>query len=303
MLVFATSDKGGTGRSVTSCNIVYRHALQGGNVAYLDFDFGSPTSGAIFNISDVVRGTTKGGLHRFLLGEIAEPTRLEVWGQSERSSLRVRPDGAGSMTLFPGDENGGEFAGNPDIVARCVSLFSRLEEEYDLTLVDLSAGRSYATDIVLSATADPALANVVSRWLIFHRWTRQHVFAAAGLAYGLKGIIESGVQRGHDRDKLTDTIRFVRTAVVDPRSQELSGLRPSQVAWLNDVNDDLRELAGQERIGRMMMLGSVPIDPVLQWREQLISDADTITRQIANPATVDAFVTLAKRLTDEWPEL
>ena len=32
MLVFATSDKGGTGRSVTSSNVVYRRALQGGDV-------------------------------------------------------------------------------------------------------------------------------------------------------------------------------------------------------------------------------------------------------------------------------
>jgi hypothetical protein len=29
MLIFATSDKGGTGRSVTSTNLAYRHALQG----------------------------------------------------------------------------------------------------------------------------------------------------------------------------------------------------------------------------------------------------------------------------------
>ena len=48
MLVFATSDKGGTGRSVTSCNIAYRLSLQGNDVVYLDFDFGSPTAGAIF---------------------------------------------------------------------------------------------------------------------------------------------------------------------------------------------------------------------------------------------------------------
>ncbi|MFL6113172.1 MAG: ParA family protein, partial [Catenulispora sp.] len=36
MLIFATSDKGGTGRSVTSCNMAYRRALRGEQVAYLD---------------------------------------------------------------------------------------------------------------------------------------------------------------------------------------------------------------------------------------------------------------------------
>jgi len=36
VLVFATSDKGGTGRSVTSSNVMYRRALQGSDVAYLE---------------------------------------------------------------------------------------------------------------------------------------------------------------------------------------------------------------------------------------------------------------------------
>jgi len=90
--------------------------------------------------------------------------------------------------------------------------------------------------------------------------------------------------------------------VIDPHSHSL-GLQPSQVAWLNDVNEDLRELADELSLGRMNTLGSVPLDPVLRRREQLISDADTATRRISNPATVDAFVTLAKKLTDPWTEL
>jgi MinD-like ATPase involved in chromosome partitioning or flagellar assembly len=73
MLVFATSDKGGTGRSVTSSNVVYRRALQGGDVCYLDFDFGSPTAGTIFNIEAAVRGIPNGGLHAYLQGTLNEP--------------------------------------------------------------------------------------------------------------------------------------------------------------------------------------------------------------------------------------
>jgi hypothetical protein len=45
VLIFATSDKGGTGRSVTSSNVAYREALLGKDVCYLDFDFGSPRPG------------------------------------------------------------------------------------------------------------------------------------------------------------------------------------------------------------------------------------------------------------------
>jgi hypothetical protein len=135
--------------------------------------------------------------------------------------------------------------------------------------------------------------------LVFHRWTRQHIIAAEGLVNGATGIIELGVQRGHDRARLTESIRFVRTAVVDPNSEQLSGLRAEQVAWLRDTNQALQRMASARRIGRITTLGSVPLDPVLQWREQLITDWDTTIRQIANSATVDAFELIAKRLDDD----
>jgi hypothetical protein len=299
MLVFATSDKGGTGRSVTSANVVYRRALQGSDVAYLDFDFGSPTAGAVFNIDSVIRGTTAGGLHAYLRGEVPEPQRLDVWSESERESLRQRPDGAGRLVLLPGDVGGGEFAATRDVVRRCVQLLLRVEEEFDISLVDLSAGRSYATDVVLEATATEELRDITTRWLVFHRWTRQHIIAAEGLVNGISGLVELGVQRGHDPQKLANSIRFVRTAVVDPNSDELAGLRAEQVAWLRDTNQALQRLAGERRIGRTTLIGSVPLDPVLQWREQLITDWDTTIRQIANRATVDAFELIAKRLDDD----
>jgi hypothetical protein len=299
MLVFATSDKGGTGRSVTSSNLVYRRALQGADVCYLDFDFGSPTAGAIFNINSVLHGTSAGGLHSYLLGRVAEPQRLDVWAESDRASLRSRPPGAGRLVLVPGDEGGGEFAADSEVVRRCAALLRRLEEEFELCLVDLSAGRSYATEIVLAATAERTLRSVVCRWLVFHRWTRQHIIAAAGLVYGEHGLLKTGVARGHDLETLAASVRFVRTAVVNPDSQELAGLRAAQVAWLRECNRDLQELASRNRVGRTVMLGQVPLDPVLQWREQLISDNDVLIRQIANQETVDAFNTLAKRLGDD----
>lgn len=300
MLVFATSDKGGTGRSVTSANVAYRRALQGGDVCYLDFDFGSPTAGAIFTINSVLRGTSGGGLHSYLLGKVAEPESLDVWSTSDRDSLRNPPPGAGRLVLFPGDTGGSEFfSSGPDVVRRCAALLLRLEEEFELCLIDLSAGRSYATDVVLTATAQPAMSSVISRWLVFHRWTRQHIIAADGLVNGERGLLETGAAHGHDPERLADSIRFVRTAVVDPNSPELDGLRAAQVAWLRDCNRDLQEMASQRRIGRTTTLGSIPLDPVLQWREQLISDNDVLTHQIANQQTVDAFNTLAKRLVDD----
>jgi hypothetical protein len=299
MLLFATSDKGGTGRSVTSCNLAFRRALQGSDVCYIDFDFGSPTAGAVLQINSVEQGTTEGGMHSYLRGSVAEPHRIDVWSDSERSSLRARPPGAGRLVLFPGDVGGGEFSNTPDVIQRCAQLLLRAEEEFELCIVDLSAGRSYATEMVLAATAEAELRPVMARWLVFHRWTRQHVTAAADLVFGDRGIVAAGVGRGHERGKLTNSIRFVRTVVMDPNSPDQAGLRAPQQAWLRDCNDDLQRLASKCGVGRTVLLGIIPLDPVLQWHEQLITDNDVVERQIANQQTVDAFTTLAKRLTDD----
>ncbi|GIH07285.1 DNA-binding protein [Rhizocola hellebori] len=300
MLVFATSDKGGTGRTVTSSNIVYRRALQGSDVCYLDFDFGAPTAGAIFGIHTVQRGTKDGGLHRYIQGAIDEPQRIDVWAESERTSLCGRPSGAGELVLLPGDEGGSEFVVDDESVDRCVDLLVQLNDSYDIVLMDLSAGRSFATELALRVTARDELRSIPTRWLVFHRWTRQHVIAAHGLALGVGGILDLGKGFGHDHDELQSAIRFVRTVVVNPSSEQLAGLRAAQITWLRQMDRDLNQLAGNLGIGRLVTLGSVPLDPVLQWREQLITDSDTMLREIANPATVESFEALAKGLTDDW---
>jgi hypothetical protein len=297
MLVFATSDKGGTGRSVTSSNVAYRHALQGGDCCYLDFDFGSPTAGAIFDLPGAFAGVPEGGLHSYLVDGIADPRRMDIWTESERDVLRGRPAGAGRLALFPGDNGRGEFHAHPGIVERCVDLLVRADEEFDLVIVDLSAGRSYATEIVLAATA--ALPDVQARWLVFHRWTRQHIIAAGGLVHGDQGILQSGEQLGHDPTALRGAIRFVRTAVVDLASPDQAGLRPEQLAWLDVCNGRLQELASRHRVGRTTVLGEVPLDPVLQWQEQLLSNDDVWLHRTANQRTVDAFDELAKRVMDD----
>jgi hypothetical protein len=299
MLIFATSDKGGTGRSVTSCNMMYRRALRGSDVCYLDFDFGSPTAGAVFEVASAATGSDTAGLHSYLQGRVVAPARIDLWSMSDREVLRSRPVGAGQFVLFPGDRGGGEFGLNDDVVRRCVQLFLRIEEEFEVCLVDLSAGRSFAADLALEVTGRPELRLTVVRWLIFHRWTRQHIIAAAGLVFGDRGILQTGKACGHDESELRDAIRFVRTAVQDPGSPDLAHLRPVQAAWLRECNRELQELASRLQLGRSNVLGQTPIDPVLQWREQLISDADVVTSRIANRTTVQAFDELSRRLTDD----
>ncbi len=306
MIVIATSDKGGTGRSVTGSNVIYRRALQGSDVCYVDFDFGSPTAGAIFGISALTRGTTTGkGTHSYLLGRSPTEELWDVWRHSDRPDLRQRPPGTGRLVLVPGDANGGEFSFDDAVVDRCIDLLLRLHGEFEVVLVDLSAGRSYAADIVIAATSAPELITVTTRWLVFHRWTRQHILAAHGLVYGERGLLDIGGMHGRDRDQFIDDIRFVRTAIVDPNAPDLSGLRREQLAWLREANRGLQQLAAERRVGRSTMLGAVPLDPVLQWREQLITDSDVWASRVANEATTVAFDSIAKKITDDsaWEPL
>jgi hypothetical protein len=306
MLLIATSDKGGTGRSVTGSNVMYRRALQGGDVCYVDFDFGSPTAGAVFGISALSRGTASGcGTHNLLQGLAPAEELWDVWQHSDRMSLRQRPPGTGRLVLVPGDAGGGEFVIDDGMVKRCIDLFLRLHGEFEVVLVDLSAGRSYAAEIVLAATCSPQLARLTTRWLVFHRWTRQHIVAANGLVYGERGLVEIAMTHGRDREQFIDDLRFVRTAIVDPNAEDLAGLRPSQLAWLREANRDLQRLAAELRVGRSAMLGAVPLDPVLQWREQLITDSDVWARHVANPATIEAFEYIAKSMVDDqaWEQL
>jgi len=298
MLVFATSDKGGTGRSVTSCNIAYRMAIQGRDTCYLDFDFGSPTAGAIFSIPSAMRGVARGGLHSYLAGS-NQVVSMDVWRETDRATVKGRPDGAGRLVLFPGDIGGSEFAPDAETIQRCARLLLRMDEEFSLVLIDLSAGRSHALDTVLAATALPRLKKVTCRWLVFHRWTRQHIIAAEGLVFGGNGLLDIGQDRGHDRNELSRRVRFVRTAVVDPDADDLAGLRAEQIEWLRNCNIALQNLASELKVGRVNTLGEIPMDPVLQWREQLITDHDALGSQIANQATVDAFDVLAKRLVED----
>jgi hypothetical protein len=296
MLVFAASDKGGTGRSVTSCNIAY-HLAKRKNVAFLDFDFGSPTAGMIFEIANVERGIDGDGLHSYMGGKVTDPRHVDVWQNSSRPDLRLSNANSRRLVLYPGDKNGAEFSSSHKGVTRCVELFSKLDREFDVCIVDLSAGRSHAVQMALKATMEPALQSITARWLVFHRWTRQHIIAAHGLVYDSRGLLEVGTNAGHDKETLMDSIRFVRTAVPDLNSPFTTD-SAAQATWLHACDDELHKLALRNKLGRSLTLGKTPMEPVLQWREQIISDAD-VSAKIANVGTVTAFRELARDLLDE----
>lgn len=304
MFVFAASDKGGTGRSVTSANLAYHRAVAGYDVAYVDFDFGSPTAPAVFDVPDLERGVPGGGgLHSYLEGRADDPVRVDVWRRTEHPVLRRRPSGSGRLALLPGDISGGEFATDDEALRRCVDLLLRLHDEFELVVIDLSAGRSYAMDLVLEATAQPELSHAVSRWVVFHRWTRQHVIAAAGLVFGERGILDGGAELGHDKDALRGMIRFVRAAVADPDTS-LCRVTPAQSAWIHKYDERLRRLAAELGIGDSVLLGSVPLEPILLRREQLITEEEVSGSKVANKETLEALEKIARRIVEDahWGE-
>jgi hypothetical protein len=299
VIIFAISDKGGTGRSVTSSNLAYRKSLQGSDVAYLDFDFGSPTAGAIFGVGSDVGAARGQGMHSFLQGRVGEPVQIDVWRQAEPFRDASKPDGAGRLVLFPGDEGGGEFPNASSAYEACSSFFLRLEEEFDLTIVDLSAGRSFAVEMVLEVTGRQQFDEITCRWLVFHRWTRQHIVAASGLVFGENGILKCGESYDHNLSDLRESIRFVRTAVLDIDSSAPEQYRAAQVAWIRKSDRELNALAASKQLRGDTTLGRIPLDPVLQWREQLITDVDVSLNQVANRMTLEAFDDLARRLTND----
>ncbi|MBF6174017.1 SCO2523 family variant P-loop protein [Nocardia blacklockiae] len=305
MLVFSTSDKGGTGRTVTSCNIAYRLSLSGRDVAYVDFDLGSPTAGALFEIGAMESGVPSGGVHSYLLGESGTAARVDVTAASDRTALRRSGSRSGRLVLLPGDAGGGEFlVRDRAVVDRCARLLLSLEQEFHVVLVDLSAGRSAALDTALQATALPQLRHrAATRWLVFHRWTRQHILAAAGLVHGRHGLLATGAEWGHDPAELLGFTRYVRTAVHAPDSYP-SARRAAQFAWLQEQDAALRRLANAHRLGPTSVLGATPMEPVLAWREQLVLDSD-VNAHIANVETAQAYLELARRLVDiaTWERL
>jgi hypothetical protein len=212
-------------------------------------------------------------------------------------SLGGRPPGAGRLVLFPGDKGGSELSIDTDTVRRCARFLGRLLEEYELSVEDLSAGRSFAVRMVLEATADWG-GSAQTRWLVFHRWTRQHVVVAHGLIYEARGILQTAVDRGHDRSEILDGLRTVRTAVMDPATADMSGLSGTQISWLGERHHDLQILAGELGMGRTRTLGIVPLDPILHWHEQILTEKALHESRIASVGTVQAFEDLAPALVD-----
>jgi hypothetical protein len=98
---------------------------------------------------------------------------------------------------------------------------------------------------------------------------------------------------------LRDSIRFVRAAVPAPESPLWAHVPLAQSEWMRRCDRDLTELAAELDLGYARLLGKIPLEPVLQWREQLITDDDVLASKVAGMATRQALEDLSAALVDD----
>lgn len=318
------SDKGGTGRSVVGGNLAYRVAAgvgdrRGRPTAYVDLDLGSPTAGSVFWIAGAETGVIQSGVHDWLrsgvpgagdqdagVNDIQQLSLINVWRRSSR--LPNDPTGEGApLLLVPGRRGGADIGGANvgHFSDRIRALLESLVDEYSVEeiFLDMRAGRSFVSDGVarLLAPLEAPQNSLRLKWLVFHRWTPQAARAAANLISGpsgLKQYVESVAGRPD-----AFSFRVVRTAVPNPNEWAAA---PSEAAPddgprlqnLGALVGEVHELVTKivaESDGLEAVLGMVPWDPLLQWREQLVLDED-VERGLARPATVGALNALTTRL-------
>ncbi|WP_034275092.1 SCO2523 family variant P-loop protein [Actinospica robiniae] len=295
MLVFCLSAQGGVGTTVTAANLAYHSSLTGVSTCLVDLGFPSPAADLVFDIEPGLRHRLRDrGLNAYLYGRAAEPLGIDVWANTERRSLD-RLLGAGAMVLY---SSAGEalIQITDSEVSRFADFLFRLEETFDVSFVDLGPGRSALIELALLSVAVPYLRSARTRWLVFHRWSRYEVLSTAQYVFGDHGLVRTGIACGLDSAELEASLEYVRVAAADLDAGIAASLRPAQLAWQLEMDRDLERLASLHRIGRDVRLGSIPQEPVLLRREQLITSRDVYAIGVANQQTLYAYRHLASML-------
>ena len=283
MPVFASiSHKGGTGRSVATANIGYQLSLRGLDVCIVDLDLASPTLGSVVGLTDIGAGADL-GIHDILNGQLSPSDFLSItydlWGSDDlHGRLRLGQDG--QYRVVPGKRGGGDLDLRiKSLRTRLAQLIDEISWNFDFVILDLRSGIGTTAEAFLSQEVGPKLDG----WLLFHRWTKQHLVGVEDLAKTLS--------RG---TQVPTRFYYVRTAVIDI-DQEKDDLR----SWIGSRNAELRQMA--ERFESvtdppMELLGTVRLETILQWSETILVE-DQVAKLGASP-TIKSFGDLAERLTE-----
>lgn len=279
--IFAmTSHKGGTGRTVATANIAYQLVLRGLNVCCVDLDLTSPTFGAVLGMEGFRSGAEE-GVHDLLpqAGRAAPKPATSVrqllknvWAfNQDRDFQATRSDTVGMFDLLPGKKRVDWVLGNEEQMAPPLTeVLTQLAGRYNAVFVDVRSGYSDAASALL-------LSAVVDRWIVFYRWTPQHMVGAGDLL----GRLPAGT-----------VVHAVRVAYGDPVNV---GAQNRQ--WFVQRDGELKQEEEEVILSRANQLPTIPLDPVLQWREKFLLESD-VRRGIARQETLDAYSRVATALVE-----
>jgi MinD-like ATPase involved in chromosome partitioning or flagellar assembly len=270
------SHKGGTGRTTTTANVAYRLALRNRSVCCVDLDLDSPTFGAVAGLRGMERGAPI-GIHDFLHvdgrrfsprpPDLAGDALVDIWQQTE---LPRPPVGkAGRLRLLPGGrERLGLDLGSPERQGKILGqIVARLRDEFDHVLLDVRSGASDTVEAVLAADDD--LHAIY--WLVFFRWTPQHLAGAADLC-----------------ERLTSAeaeLALIRTAYSDATEMD---------SWFREQHRALT-LRARELLPGREVLTDIPVEPMLQWKEGIITE-EHLRDEVASESIVESYEELASKL-------
>lgn len=281
------SHKGGTGRTVTTANIAYHLAAEGHDVCIVDLDLASPTLGAVVGLSDISAGALDSkGIHNILYGDVipenVELLLRDVWESPDISGFHSFS--SGEFRLLPGTNGGSDMLlsyERSEERERLRRVLQELLARYEFVFCDLRSGiGSVAHTFVSSPVAEKVYA-----WILFHRWTRQH----------LAGVIDLA-QRLNEAVAIEPSPRFmtVRTAKIDPES-----VPPGSRTWINQRDDELwaehKKLSSATN-SELTNLGTIPSELLLQWNECILTEA--LLGSTTAKATADSFRDVATRLVE-----
>jgi AAA domain len=271
----AVSHKGGAGRSTAAANVAYQAANAGNSVCLVDFDLDSATLGSVLGLEERTVGGKLG--IQSLLAVNGQPQitvdhlLLDLKRTRFTDRLVFTTSNPGAFCLVPGNAEQKELVSEAEMAPILRDTLNWLASSFDIVIVDVRAGKSAALRSILDAASGVAHFT----WLLFYRWTHQHLSAARDMIDTLSQWSEA-----YDRRRTIIPVATARIA-----REEVDG-QP----WFEHQYDALslrEEREIQQRLGRRAH--SIPFDRVFQWKEQILCGP----RHEGKPATVEAFCELA----------
>lgn len=287
------SHKGGTGRSTTTANIAFRLAMAGKRVCVVDLDLASPTMGSVLGMHGHEAGAQV-GIHDMLPKDSGTGTPLAPAKGPEEAVECCRPvvryarkevsrelkQADARLDLLPGKENEREVIENFRHIRDSLDpILQSLQDEYDVIFIDVRSGRD-APFYALLASGLPI------SWVIFYRWTPQHIHGAAALI--------------HDLRKNGSVVKAVRMAYLSPRDfMTSSGQSPEgDQAKLNFFRNQDAAISNlrAELFEDDPTVATIRRDDVLLWREGILVNEDLFDIQTLSAGTIGDYRSLVNEL-------